>query len=59
MLADIGLIGAIYTFIRLLQSITVPKHPIIVVITVVGLLAIGLLAADIVYISADLGATIP
>lgn len=60
MLADIGLIGAIYTFIRLLQSITALRgsprpHPIIAAITILGLLAIALLGADILLISADLG----
>lgn len=61
MLADIGLIGAIYTFIRLLQSLTERSrpgyHPIIAAITILGLLAIALLGADILLISADLGAT--
>ena len=64
MLADIGIIGAIYTFLRLLLSLTERRGPLgaryhsaIVTLTVLGMLAIVVLALDIVFISADLSAS--
>ncbi len=63
MLADIGLIGAIYTFIRLLLSLVerrgalAPRyHPAIVAVTLLGMLAILVLGLDILVISSSLGA---
>ena len=63
MLADIGIIGAIYTFLRLLLSLTERRgtlgaryHPAIVTLAVLGMLAILVLALDIVLISSTVGA---
>ncbi len=63
MLADIGIIGAIYTFIRLLLSLVERRgtlgpryHPAIVTVTVLGMLAILVLALDIMLISGSVGA---
>ncbi len=63
MLADIGLIGAIYMFLRLLLSLVERRgtlgpryHPAIVAVTVLGMLVLFVLALDIMLISSGLGA---